>query len=193
MKRQVPRRPSTFTPTPHRNAEFLAVDPKLLRFVKLLSETSVYLYFHYRREKRLLPLPSNPIRSEKARFEGIAPRRRPWTECMCCMRCTLCLDRVRIVPCTFAVSHATDMWDTRYPGSLPVTLARFAHPHLFLCTSISIELPEPGCCRGTISVSPPWHPFPSAMATNASYHAHVNISIKLLKTCICHPHHDNNI
>ena len=24
------------------------------------------------------------------------------------------------------------------------------------------------CCRGTISVSPPWHPFHSAMATNAS-------------------------
>src|SRR3954462_10626105 len=37
-------------------------------------------------------------------------------------------------------------------------------------------------CRGTISVSPPWHPFPSALATNASYHAHVNFFIKLHKS-----------
>ena len=57
--------------------------------------------------------------------------------------------------------------------------------HRYLC-----ELPEPICCRGIIfgyvavasfSVSSPWHPFCSAMATNALYHAHVNVFLKLHK------------
>ena len=41
------------------------------------------------------------------------------------------------------------------------------------------ELSGPECCRGTISVSPPWHPFLSATVTNASCLAHVNIFIKI--------------
>ena len=49
--------------------------PEDVGFVKYLSETNVYNYFPY--------TASNPIRSENARFEGITPRRRPWTECMC--------------------------------------------------------------------------------------------------------------
>ena len=95
------------------------------------------------------------------------------------------------VSCTFLVCHAAVPWE---PGirDHPTILHDSLTSH-FLLHRYLHELPGPECCRGTISVSPPWHLFPSAMATNASYHAHVNIFIKLHKTCICHPHHDNNI
>ena len=69
---------------------------------------------------------------------------------------------------------------TRYPGS-PHLLSHVTLSSLFLLHRYLHELSGPECCRGTIFVSPPWHPFRSAMATNASYHAHVNVFIKLHK------------
>ena len=96
-----------------------------------------------------------------------------------------------------ALCHATDPWEPGIPGS-PHHLACCTRPH-FLLHRYLRELQEPICCRGIIfgyvdvapfSLSLPWHPFRSTTVTNASYHALVNVFIKLHKTCACHAHHD---
>src|SRR3954466_9741835 len=94
--------------------------------------------------------------------------------------------------CTFLlVCHAVDSWEPGcrdHPTIMHDTLTTRFLLHRYLH-----ELPEPICCRGIIfgfvAVAPfPFHRrgtlFPAAMATNASYLAHVNIFIKFLKTCI---------
>ena len=65
---------------------------------------------------------------------------------------------------------------TRYPGS-PHLLSHVTLSSLFLLHRYLHELSGPECCRGTIFVSPPWHPFCSAMVT------------KCFITCSCQHFH----
>ena len=71
--------------------------------------------------------------------------------CLRCLRCS-CLHHVlcHSFPCRQLVGHPES-------GSAPPSFACIRT--LLLCIGISIKLPEPECCRGTISLSSPWHPF----------------------------------
>src|SRR3954469_23701152 len=100
------------------------------------------------------------------------------------MRCS-CLHHVQFVT-RFLVANSWEPGCRDHPTILHDSLTTRFLLHRYLH-----ELPETDMlpwhhfqirCRGNISVSPPWHPFPSAMATNASYHAHVNLFIKLHKS-----------
>ena len=89
-------------------------------------------------------------------------------------------------PCPFAsctfllVFHATNAWE---PGSRehPTISSMFRTSARLLLHRYLHELPGPECCRGTIFVSPPWHPFCSAMVT------------KCFITCSCQHFHKNCI
>ena len=107
--------------------------------------------------EQLLPLRTRS--APNARFEGITPRRRPWTECMCCMRCTLCLHRVR--NCRVHVSprcHATILWE---PGirDHPTFYRMSRSRHFSFCTGISMSYRNRYVAVASFSDSLPWHPF----------------------------------
>ena len=129
--------------------------------------------YHYRRRVRLLPtttreqlLPLRPLRERLLplhRTELDPPRKRtlqrynPETivrERMLVTYemhplsapCPGCLS----LPCHRLVGHPES-------GSTPPSFARICT--LLLCIGISIELPEPKRCRGTILLSLTWHPF----------------------------------
>ena len=151
------------------DVKFLVVTPNNYETCNTTSTTS---------RECLLPLHCTEHPPRKARFKVITPRRRSWNECMCCMRCTVCtvseLSLARsLFPCHRHVGHPV-IGIT--PPSFCMTHS-FAH---FSLASVGTDMLSWHhfriCCRGTIFVSPPWHLFPSAMATNALYHAHVNIS-----------------
>jgi len=85
-------------------------------------------------------------------------------------------------PCPFAsctfllVRHADEPWE---PGNRdhPTISSMFRTSARLLLHRYLHELPGPECCRGTIFVSPPWHPFCSAMVT------------KCFITCSCQHFH----
>ena len=80
------------------------------------------------------------------------------------------------VSCTFLVSMPLSGGT---PGSRehPTISSMFRTSACLLLHRYLCELPEPVCCRGAISVSPPWHPFCSAMVT------------KCFITCSCQHFH----
>ena len=76
------------------------------------------------------------------------------------------------------------------------------HPHASFCTSISVSYRNRYVAVASFSDMLPWHHFCFAAVAPFSFRhgdqmllimLYVNIFIKLHKTCICHPHHDNNI
>ena len=152
--------------------------------------------YHYRRREPLLPLrhvydyfprrhvnnyllydryvnvyfPLRTRSARNARFEGITPRRCPWTECML-------YEMPVFASCPFVTRfHATIPWE---PGRRdhPTIFCMFRTSARLLLHRYLHELPGPECCRGTIFVSPPWHPFCSAMVT------------KCFITCSCQHFH----
>ena len=130
---------------------------------------NVYEMYHYRRPVNVyFPLRTRSARN--ARFEGITPRRCPWTECML-------YEMPVFASCPFVTRfHATIPWE---PGNRdhPTISSMFRTSARLLLHRYLHELPGPECCRGTIFVSPPWHPFCSAMVT------------KCFITCSCQHFH----
>ena len=99
---------------------------------------NVYEMYHYRRPVNVyFPLRTRSARN--ARFEGITPRRRPWTECMCCMRCTLCLHRVRVVTCSVLLVAMPSIHGNPVTGIAPLALARSRHPSFALVSPCATE------------------------------------------------------
>ena len=123
---------------------------------------NVYEMYHYRRPVNVyFPLRTRSARN--ARFEGITPRRRPWTECMCCMRCTLCLHRARLLHARSSSFAMPMNRGNPVTGITPPSLACSAHPHASFCTGISMSYRDRNVAvapflfrrRGTLFV-PPW-------------------------------------
>ena len=104
---------------------------------------------------------SNPV--DNARFEGITPRRRSWTECMCCMRCTLCLHRARLLHARSSSFAMPMNRGNPVTGITPPSLACSSHPHASFCAGISMSCRNRDVAvapflfrrRGTIFI-PPW-------------------------------------
>ena len=159
-----------------------------------LRKTNVYHYFHDARERLPPRRPVNvyfPLRTRSARnarFEGITPRRCSWTECML-------YEMPVFASCPFVTRfHATIPWE---PGKRdhPTIFCMFrTSAHLLFCTGISMSY--------RITDMLPWHHFCfAAVAPFLFRHGDQMLHnmlmstffIKLHKTCICHPHHDNNI
>ena len=114
------------------------------RRVQLLPlRRHVNVYLHYGRE-RLLPSPNEnrpdcSLRRYNHRNDRCGRNAR-------CMRCP-CLHHVRIVPCTFAVSHATITWNPEFGITPPSCMTR--------------SLPfAPVSLEATGTDMLPWHHFP---------------------------------
>ena len=172
MLHQVPRRPSTCTPTSQRNAEFLADAPNIYGTLcdygcerppsnpsysdsSSPSMKTLYDYFrgrrpmyNYRRRGRLLPL--LPLRTQTAprmHLEGIT------AETMTHGRKHVLYEMLMFESCpschyTFLLGcHAVDPWETRLPGS-PHHLARHAPAHFPFASVSQSSYQKPICCRG---------------------------------------------
>src|SRR3954463_15318623 len=106
-----------------------------------------------------------------------------------CMRCPCSSCSLHVpprLPCHRSVG-------TRSPGS-PHHL--FHAPHIRTLALLHRYLNELSDHQN-VAVAPfplslSWHLFSFPPRRQMLHNALVNIFIKLLKTCICHPHHDNN-
>ena len=116
---------------------------------------NVYEMYHYRRPVNVyFPLRTRSARN--ARFEGITPRRRSWTECM--LYEMPVLHRVRLSLVSMPLSRGNPE-----AGITPPSLACSAHPHASFCTGISMSYRDRNVAvapflfrrRGTLFV-PPW-------------------------------------
>ena len=78
-------------------------------------------------------------------------------------------------------------------GITPPPFAWHTHPHSSLLHWYLNQVTGTRMFRGTIFVSPPWHPLRSAMVTKCFITCSCQHFIKLHKPWLCHPHHDDNI
>ena len=104
--------------------------------------------------EQLLPLRARS--APNARVEGITPRRRPWTECMCCMRCS-CLHRVRERSLHVPRFHTLTRGNPVVGSTPPSCLTRSRHASF--CTGISMGYRSRYVAVASFSDSLPWHPF----------------------------------
>ena len=144
------------------DVKFRVVTPNIYGHEPLLPSTT---------RERLLPLRTDPLRN--ACFEGITPRRPSENDCMCCMRCTLCLHHV----CSVSRFHAIDSWDTRYPGAPYHLLHASAH---FSFASVSqSSYRDRNVAVAPFPLSLPWHPFSFRHDDKCLISYHVNVFINI--------------
>ena len=94
--------------------------------------------------------------ARNARFEGITPRRRPWTECMCCMRCIVCSVIKSSLRCpSFAVPPSRGNPEVGITPPSCMTRSR----HASFCTGISVSYRNRYVAVASFSDMLPWHHF----------------------------------
>ena len=114
------------------------------------TAVDMYHYFHYDHPENVyFPYTASNLNpSDSTRIKGITSRRPSWTNVACCMSCTLCLHRARVVTCSVLLLCRQFVGNPVTGITPPSCTTRSRHTSF--CTGISIELLEPESCHGII-------------------------------------------